>query len=184
MFCKSLENDACLALLEPRHAQEMALLIDANRAHLRRWLPWVDAMVTVRDSRQWIKEALRLFAEGREMHMGLWVDGNLAGVLGAQFLQRNHSAMLGYWLGALYQGRGLMTAACRAVIDHCFAGLGLNRVEIRCAVENHRSRAIPQRLGFRQEGTIRAAEWLYDHYVDHVVYGLLRREWEAARVQA
>jgi ribosomal-protein-serine acetyltransferase len=53
----------------------------------------------------------------------------------------------------------------------------LHRLEVRCAVANARSRAIPERLGFRLEGTIREAEWLYDRFVDHAVYGLLEAEW-------
>jgi ribosomal-protein-serine acetyltransferase len=63
------------------------------------------------------------------------------------------------------------------LVDYAFNELGLNRLEIRCATENTKSRAIPQRLGFKQEGTIRQAEWLYDHYVDLVVYGILASEW-------
>ena len=80
---------------------------------------------------------------------------------------------LGYWLGEEFQGRGLVTAACRRLVAHSFDVLRLHRVEIRCAVENHRSRAIPERLGFRLEGRFREAEWLYDHWVDHAVYALL-----------
>jgi ribosomal-protein-serine acetyltransferase len=53
----------------------------------------------------------------------------------------------------------------------------LNKVEIHCAVDNKRSRAIPERLGFTQEGIIRANQWLYDHYVDDVIYGMLASEW-------
>jgi len=71
-----------------------------------------------------------------------------------------------------------MTKACIAMIHHIFNDLHLNRVEIRCAVLNSKSRAIPERLGFSQEGTIREAEWLYDHFVDHIVYSLLAREWK------
>jgi ribosomal-protein-serine acetyltransferase len=70
-----------------------------------------------------------------------------------------------------------MTKSCRAVINYIFNELELNRVEIRAAVLNKKSRAIPERLGFTQEGIIRSAEWLYDHFVDHVVYGMLRDEW-------
>jgi len=70
-----------------------------------------------------------------------------------------------------------MTASCRACISHAFTELKLNRVEIRCAVENRKSRAIPERLGFRFEGTLREAQWLYDHFVEHALYGMLAREW-------
>lgn len=65
------------------------------------------------------------------------------------------------------------------MVDYAFNELNLNRVEIRCAVENKKSRAIPERLHFVNEGCIRQAEWLYDHYVDHIVYGMLKEEWKA-----
>ena len=83
---------------------------------------------------------------------------------------------MGYWLDKEAQGTGLMTRSCSALLEHAFAELDLNRVEIRCAVDNARSRAIPERLGFRLEGQLRQAEWLYDRFVDHAVYGLLARE--------
>lgn len=66
-----------------------------------------------------------------------------------------------------------MTNACQAVIDYCFNELNLKRIEIRVATENHKSLAIPERLGFEKEGCLRSVEWLYDHFVDHVVFGLI-----------
>jgi ribosomal-protein-serine acetyltransferase len=71
-----------------------------------------------------------------------------------------------------------MTKACRTLITYAFTELALNKVEIHGATENIRSCAIPKRLGFTQEGILRDAEWLYDHYVDTVIYGLLAREWQ------
>ena len=83
---------------------------------------------------------------------------------------------VGYWLAQEYNGKGIMTQSVRDLIRLGFDDYSLGRVEIRCAVENRKSRAIPERLGFKQEGTIRRAENLYGKYVDHVVYGLLRQE--------
>jgi ribosomal-protein-serine acetyltransferase len=90
---------------------------------------------------------------------------------------QNRSTTLGYWLGEEYQGKGLMTAVCRALVDHAFEELGLNQVGIACAIENKKSCAIPERLGFRREGVQRQAEWLYDHFVDQALYAALASEW-------
>jgi ribosomal-protein-serine acetyltransferase len=66
------------------------------------------------------------------------------------------------------------------VLEYSFGRMGLNRIEIRCATENLKSRAIPERLGFKDEGIIRDAEWLYDHYVDHIIYGMLESQWRSS----
>ena len=76
------------------------------------------------------------------------------------------------------QGRGIVTKACRTLVTYAFEQYTLNKVEIHCATGNTRSRAIPEKLGFVQEGIIRQAEWLNDHYVDMVVYGMLASEWK------
>lgn len=70
-----------------------------------------------------------------------------------------------------------MTEAVRALTTHAFTVLKLNRVEIRAAVGNVRSRAIPERLGFSQEGVARQAERIGDRYEDSVVYSMLATEW-------
>jgi ribosomal-protein-serine acetyltransferase len=91
----------------------------------------------------------------------------------------NRSTAIGYWLAEPLQGRGIMTAACRAMVANAFGDLGLNRVEIRCATTNARSRVIPMRLGFGLEGVCRQVEWLYDHFVDHEIWAMLAEHWKA-----
>ena len=178
MFSHKLSENAELRLLEERHAEELSDLTNRNRDHLREWLPWVDSSRTVEDRRNFIRSSLKQFAENNGFQAGVWYDGRLAGVVGYHNIDwENRSTALGYWLGQEYQGKGLMTAACRAVVEHTFAELGLNRVSVACAIENKKSRAIPERLGFRQEGVQRQAEWLYDHFVDHVIYAALASEW-------
>jgi ribosomal-protein-serine acetyltransferase len=90
----------------------------------------------------------------------------------------NRSTEIGYWLGASFQSKGLVTKSCRALIDYAFNELNLNRIEIRCGVENKKSRKIPEKLGFREEGIIRQAEWLHNHFIDLVIYGMLADEWQ------
>ena len=81
------------------------------------------------------------------------------------------------------QGRGIMTRACAAMTRWCFDELKLNRVEIQCARENARSRAVPMRLGFVQEGILRQAGTAEAGFVDHVVYGMLASEWPTTLAQ-
>ncbi len=159
-------------------ADELFSLTDANRGHLRRWLPWLDSVREVDDTRTFIRAAQAQAARNDGVQLALHVDGRIAGMVGQHHVDwRNRSTSLGYWIGEAWQGRGLATTACRALIAQAFGSRGLNRVEIRCAADNHRSRAVAQRLGLREEGRLRDAEWLYDHFVDHVVYGVLAREW-------
>jgi ribosomal-protein-serine acetyltransferase len=70
-----------------------------------------------------------------------------------------------------------MTSACRSLIHYLFSELQLNRVEIKACTDNLKSRAIPERLGFKHEGTIRQAEWIRNKFYDFEVYGILAEEW-------
>ncbi|HEY7535050.1 MAG TPA: GNAT family N-acetyltransferase [Thermodesulfobacteriota bacterium] len=166
-----------LRLLEGRDSDELFALTDQNREYLREWIPWLDDSRSLADTKEFIKTSLEQFANNNGFQIGVRVQGILVGVIGYHKIDWINRAMsIGYWLGASFQGKGLITKACRILVDYGFNQLKLNRVEIRCAAENRRSRAIPERLGFKEEGVIRQAQWLYDHYVDHVVYGMLKGE--------
>jgi ribosomal-protein-serine acetyltransferase len=178
MFRYPLAAGAELRLLELHHAEQVFDLVEQNREHLRRWLTWVDTTHTVHDSRTFIRNTLQQFADNRGFSAGIWYQGALAGVIGYNYIDwQDSKAEFGYWLGEPFQGRGLMTRACRALMSHAFDELYLNRVEILCATGNARSRAIPERLGFTQEGVLRQAEWLTDRFVDLVVYAMLVSDW-------
>jgi ribosomal-protein-serine acetyltransferase len=168
-----------LRTLEERDADVFYRLIENNRAYLREWLPWLDNTVSVEDERLFIRLTHTQYVENRAMTCGIWYRGQAAGTISYHPVDWvNRKVEIGYWLGAEFQGRGLVTKACQAMIEYAFSRLLLNKVEIRCAVGNLRSCAIPQRLGFRQEGIIRQGEWLYDHFVDLNLYGLLASEWQ------
>lgn len=178
MFLYEVDEDITLRLLNFDDTTDLFKLIDTSRTHLRKWLPWLDQNKTEEDSKKFIDNAYQLYANKQSLTAGVFYKQELIGMAGYNQLDwTNQIGYIGYWIAPQYQGNGFMTRSVRALIDYGFQVLGLNRVDIRAAYENKKSRAIPERLGFHFEGQIRQAEWLYDHYVDHVIYGILSWEW-------
>ncbi|WP_047150442.1 GNAT family N-acetyltransferase [Aneurinibacillus tyrosinisolvens] len=165
--------------IEPDDAEGIYAIIDRSREHLRTYLPWVDFNQSARDVADFIAASKQLQAIKNGGNYVIRYEGEIAGVIGLHHIDwSNHHTSIGYWLAGEMQGQGIMTAAVSGLVAYVFDELGLNRVEIRCATDNKKSRAIPERLGFTWEGRIREGEWIYDHYVDHEVYGLLKKEWQ------
>jgi len=125
---------------------------------------------------------MALYNNQQGITAGIFYKGQLAGVAGFNTLDwKNKIGTIGYWLGVHFIGKGIMTRVVCALIEYAFNNLKLNRLEIRVATNNFKSRAIPERLYFTLEGYIRQAEWLYDHYVDHRIYGMLAEEWKIVK---
>jgi len=178
MLSHKIDDETELRLIEPQHAEALNALVELNFAHIREWSAWLKSERSIETTRAFIKRNLARMAEDNGYAVAIWHRGEMAGQIEYNYIDRaNHVTEIGYWLGASFQGRGLVTRSCRALINYAFSELGLNRVEMRCAVENRRSRGIPGRLGFRQEGVLLQAEWMHDHFHDLVVYAMLASEW-------
>jgi ribosomal-protein-serine acetyltransferase len=146
---------------------------------LRQWLPWLDWSNSTADTAEYIRTAEARYRGANGFAAGIWIGPRLAGGIGLHAIDARHrSSSIGYWLSEEFRGAGVMTASCRAVVSTAFSHYGIHRLEIRCATGNRKSRAIPERLGFQQEGVLREAEWLYSHFVDLVVYSMLEQEWK------
>lgn len=172
-------DDISLTPLEPGHAGALFELVESNRAYLREWLPWLDAHVTQVDSLDFVYRSREQRGSNNGLTFGIFHKRVLSGVIGHNSIDwGNRNCQIGYWLAANAQGQGLMTKACATLVEHSFIELRLQRVEIRCASGNTRSRAIPERLGFVQEGLLRQAGWHYGAYLDLVVYGMTVGDWK------
>lgn len=179
-----VDGEISLRLMRPEQAPVLALLIEQNRDFLRQWLPWVDQSRGAADTAVHIDHWWRAYGRGLGFSLGLFARGELAGIIGFHgFDDANRITSLGYWMGARHTGLGLMTRSVARLLDYAIEERDMNRIFIRCATANTKSRAIPERLGFRHEGTQREAEWLYDHYVDLEVYAILAREWKRQRAR-
>jgi ribosomal-protein-serine acetyltransferase len=180
MFSHKIDDDAELRLIAPRHAEELNALVMQNFEHIREWSAWLtDKERPIERTQEWIRQNLERFAKNESFTIGIWHKGAIAGQIDFGNVDWNDRKFeIGYWLGESFQGKGLVTKSCRALINYAFNELKLNRVEMRCAVENKKSRKIPEKLGFREEGILREAGWLHYHFVDEVIYGLLASEWQ------
>ena len=190
MFFRHIDDELKLSLSIPQYANELFKLTDRNRDFLKQWLPWLDTIKEPSDTKQFLEHQLLRFGRfpigkaslTQALHVTIFYRNQIAGVVGFNLIDKdNNIGHLGYWLGEEYNGKGIMTKSVREVIKVGFDYYSLQRIDVRCAVGNSRSRAIPQRLNFQQEGIIRRAEKLCVpqesaayRYVDHVIYGLLK----------
>ena len=177
-----IEPELELRLLEVRDAEAIFALVEQGRSYLRAWLPWVDYTRTVEDERAYIRTLQAQYVGNNGFACAIWYQGQLTGTISYHPIDwANNRVEIGYWLAESFQGKGIMTKACRAMTSYAFNTLGLQKVVIRCAVGNTRSCAIPRRLGFHHEGVARQAEWLYDHFVDLNLFSMLASDWRTAR---
>jgi len=96
-----------LRQLQLADAPALFAVVDAHRASLREWLPWVDATNRVGDSEKYIKDTLRDFKESRAFTCGIWSLGRLVGVIGHNRIDwANRIGFPAYWIAPDSQGRG------------------------------------------------------------------------------
>jgi ribosomal-protein-serine acetyltransferase len=174
MFRYKLDEQSEIRMLEERHAETLFSLVEQNRErHLE-----IPQLFSLGEAREAIKRDLALFAESKGLGVGIWHREEFAGAVRYHEIDReNRSTEFGYWLGASFEGKGLITKVCRVMIAHAFDELKLNRIVIICDTENPKSRAVAERLGFTQEGVLRQSELLKDRFIDQAIYSLLADEW-------
>lgn len=134
---------------------------------------------TLKDAGEFIELTRELAEEGdREIAVGIEVDGELAGSIGVFPGKDVHArvAIIGYWLGRKYHGRGIMTEAIGLWVDHLFTDSHWMRIEADAFGWNPASGRVLEKNGFVKEGIRRHAVWKDHRPTDAVVYGLLRED--------
>lgn len=178
MFTLKVDQNIKLRLFQTQDSPKLYQLINENRNHLRKWIPWVDNVTTPYLCDSIILIWQQQFAEKSAINLGIFYNDELVGSIGLHQIDwHNKFASIGYFLAKKAEGRGIITRTVRSTLHYAFMDLGLNRVEIRCGLNNKKSRAIPERLGFVIEGRIREGENLSGYFQDLVLYSMLARDW-------
>jgi ribosomal-protein-serine acetyltransferase len=109
-------------------APELQALIEANRDYLARWFPWVATQGSA-DTEKFIAESHDQLARNDGFQVCIASDGSILGIVGFHSVDwTNRNTTIGYWLAEDAQGRGIMTAVVRALVDHAFGEWNLHRI--------------------------------------------------------
>lgn len=150
----------------------------SDRAVMRYWSR--PPMVALAEAKALLREVIAGYRSGASLQLGIErnVDRVLVGTCTLFHLNRNcRRAEIGYALGSLHWGQGLMHGALQTLLTYAFDELALNRIEADIDPRNAASARVLQRLGFVKEGHLRE-RWVVDGAVsDTDLYGLLRRDW-------
>lgn len=148
-----------------------------EREHLQTFMRWMTNDYSIEDSRKFLTNSIASREERKNLGLGIFRENEIIGSIGfVHFDWEARTTEIGYWIVRSEEGKGIISAATKCLIDYAFDDLGMNRVEIRCSTENARSAAIPMRLGFRKEGTFRQAELIHDRLHDFHIYALLAED--------
>ncbi|WP_315899829.1 GNAT family protein [Arthrobacter alpinus] len=173
---RKISEDVSLRILRPSDAAALAAAYVRNRDHLAPWEPvrpeeyytedWQSADIVGR---------LATHEIGTGHPFGLFAGGslvgrfNLAGIVRGPF----QNAALGYWVDGQYAGRGLASAAVRALVDMARDELGLHRIEAGTLLHNVGSQRVLLKSGFVQFGMAPQYLQIAGSWQDHNLFQIL-----------
>lgn len=177
MLALDLGGGAQLRALEPWTAAEFAEHVERAREHLKPWIPFAWRVVDAESALLLLERFALLQASDEGRLYGIWLDGKLVGgTLFKTFDAKSGTCEVGVWLEPEAQGRGLITAAVRLMMDWAFDVRGMHRVEWRTDPRNERSRAAAKRLGMTREGVLRSSFVINGARQDTEVWALVRED--------
>lgn len=177
MFSIKVEDDLELGFYTQQNAAEVFRVVKENYDHLYRWSPWLDENYSLERAEAFAKLSVKQFANREAMPVCIIYKNEIIGGTGlGNFNWEYKTTEIGYWLAKKHNGKGFVTKSCRKLLEYAFGELGLNRAVIKCAPENVKSCAIPEKLGFTKEGIERQGGFHHGKYVDFVVYSMLAKE--------
>jgi RimJ/RimL family protein N-acetyltransferase len=174
-------------LLRPYRPGDGAQLweaVEESRDHHLPWIPWGGGHKLPADSEESARKMQVRWLLREDLPLGIWerATGRYLGAINLNRINWNVPSLeLGYWLRKSAEGHGYMTEAGTLVCSLAFETLGVNRVEILVASGNHRSVAVPRRLGFIHEATLRqSGRIITGELVDMMVFSMLQEEYKAS----
>ena len=174
--------------LRPYQAGDGALLleaVEASRADLMTWIPWVASFDTLEDAEAICRRYRAEFDDLEVFRMMALQDGRMIG--GPAFLRRGlpiewNIGEVGMWVRSDLAGKGCATRLLRLMLNWGFTEWGYERLCWKCDTRNIGSVRVAQKCGLQLEGTFRQ-DFVHEDgsRSDTHVFAILREEWEACQ---
>jgi RimJ/RimL family protein N-acetyltransferase len=171
---------------EPRDAPLLKEAVDSSIDHLLPWMPWaVHEPQSLEEKVSLLRQFRGNFDLGQDFVYGMFTPDEQQAVGGTGLHTRigDDALEIGYWIRASRAGEGLATESTAALTRVAFELTDVDRIEIRCEPDNERSRAIPRKLGYTEEATLRR-RLRNPAPRDVVVYSLFRDDFASSPAAA
>ena len=169
---------------EPRDAPLQAAAILESREHLLQWMPWAaKEPVELSQRVQWLRQCRAEYDLDQNYILGVFNldETRVLGGTGLHTRAGENAREIGYWIHKDYTHQGLATELSAALTRVAFEVDGVERVEIHCDPGNVYSAAIPRKLGYVYEGTLRARSLNPDGSPsDSMIWTMLREEYPSS----
>lgn len=178
---------------EPDDAFALNQALVESNLHLRRWLPFAEKDEwPIEDQHKSIADWRAKFERGEDNVFGVFdpSDGAYIGSVGYHKRVGVGGIEIGYWTRVSRIKQGYITECSMALIKLAFEYYNYDRVEIHCLPDNLASTAIPKKLGFEFEATLKKRVKTSAGYKDLSIFTLFREEyikdprWEDIRITA
>jgi len=170
-----IDKDIRLKIVGIEDAELIFNTINNEREYLEVWLPFVEDTHDISYTKAFIENSAAL--DSANLTFTIFYQNHFAGLIGFKDTDfDNKKTEIGYWLSESFQHKGIVTRSCKALINYAFDKMDMNRIQIKAAKENLKSRSIPERIGFTYEGIERDGELHSRGFVDLVIYSLLKAE--------
>lgn len=125
-----------------------------------------------------VRQMRREARAGRQLPFAVEYEGEFVGQLTVSNVVRGSAqyASVGYWIDEAYAGRGIITRAVAMAIDHCFAAVGLHRIEVAIRPENTSSLRVVEKLGIKEVGYAPRYLHIDGDWRDHKLFAITREE--------
>lgn len=137
-------------------------VVSESLAEFSQWLGWASYVPSIESTEDYLRECCANWIIKTNNGVGMplcIIDRETEKFLGMIVLHNVNWDFprfeFGYWIRTSYAGKGLMSETVNALTRYCFLELKAKRIEIRCEVDNARSKKVPERLGYQLEARLR-----------------------------